>query len=602
MLRLLTSLSVFLLAISLTTVSWAESKAKLATIEPVKVQKIKQKSKVLFLPLDASQAGVYAPLVPGLSTMLASELASRERIIAVDYDLKKKELSELASTGKVVTNKDLAVDYIIRGSAYKIGDGLSLQVKAMSMTSANNTQNFSVKAESEQEIFAAVDELAAELAKSVFGYDNTANIDGTAALGLAGFTTAHPEIEYKKGLMGGGGFFGSANLNAVADVKTVRRLPPMPIDVVGMFVDDIDGDGIIEQVYASKNKVVIYQNDGEVGRKVAEYELGYRNKINNINVADLDDDGKKEIYISANFGSRALSQIVSWQKGGGVKKLMDIPGLYIQPLKVPGKGWQLLGQRGSTDRAKSFVLPGVYHLELTDFKHITRGERLPLPAKVNIHSFLWADLTGNGTDELVYVDGRDRLLVYNSKNELIHVSRENYGGSTNHFGVGLGKTNKAINSDEQELNDYGDWTYIPTRLIAKDINNDGKMEIIIGANRRSDFVKGVTRSKKKDEDEEDGEDSISDGFFGLFPNLRGYEGGDVVCLQYEEAGIKELWRTSPVTGEIPSYGYYNSKKNGEKLANLLIAQIPNRSFFGFSVTGNETRVIHYKFTYKNSNI
>lgn len=599
MFRSLISLSIFLLTITTSVASGIAADSS----EQETTQEIKQNYKVLFLPLDATQAAEYAPLVPGISNMLASELANRDRITAIDYDLKKKELAELGSAGKSVTTTDLAVDYIIRGSVYKIGEGMSMQVKVLATDTAINTQNFSVKAESEQEIFAVVDDMAAQLTTGVFGYDKTDNVDQALAMGLSGFTTSHPDKEYKKGLMGSGGFYGDSALNTIADVKVMRKTPNLPDDIVSIVSSDLDGDGTIESIYASRTNLFFFQEQEQVISQIGSYEFSSKVKINAINVADLNGDGKQEIYVSANYGGKARSEVLSWTKNGGVKKELTISNWFVAPMYVPGKGTVLLGQRGTDDRAKSFLLSGVYELKSLGNGKLQKGERISLPENVNLLSFLWADVTGSGTDELLVLDKRERLLIYNGNNELVHVSRDNFGGSTNFFGVGLGKNNNGFGKgQDEEMNDFGNWNYIPTRLIAKDIDDDGKAEIIVGSNRRSELVVSAREKQKAEEAKKEGRTMLN-SFFDLFPNSRSYEGGSVACLSYDGSVLQEKWRTNAITGYLADYSYSTSVEldkdgKGKEIVHLSMAQVQEGSLLDF-FSAKESKVQVYEFSYKD---
>ncbi|CAG36476.1 FG-GAP repeat domain-containing protein [Desulfotalea psychrophila] len=566
-------------------------------------------SKVLFLPLDGTNAGKYSPLVNGIGSMLASQLASKDRIIAVDYNLKQQEIKALTVAGKSVTGQNLDIDYVVRGSVYALENGISLQVKVVPINGTGSKQNFSEKAAEEKDIFSAVDLMATKIGTDVFGYQEQAKRDVSAAMGMAGFATSHPEREYKKGLLSGGSLYGSNQLSTTVAIKNIRRTPKLPMEMVGMAVGDFNGDGQDDMVYASRQKLLFYTQKAQRFTQLGEYTLSTRSKINAISAADYDGDGRDELYISSNFGAKARSEILSIT-AGTVQPLMTIDGWYLQPIEKPGSGLLLLGQRGSTKRADSYLLPGVYQLDVAkDFSSFQKGEEISLPKGTTLFSFAWADLTANGKAELLVLDRRERLLIYDGDNQLLHVSLDNYGGSTNFFGIGLGKlTDQPLIGQNEDLDNFGNWNYIPTRIITTDIDGDGRSEIIVGSNRREEFVSsGREKEKKrkaKKEGKTDNEEAkgMVNAIFDFFPNMRSYEGGTVACLSYTDGALRDVWRTKAISGYIPDYSYRIATVKDEmgqdkEVVHLSIAKNIDSTFLGFG-SSDESQAIVYEFSYK----
>lgn len=595
MFRLTLSLTLSLFVALSSSLSWAEDEVKI--------------SKVLFLPLDGGSAGKYSPLVSGIGNMLASQLSSRERIVAVDYNLKKQEIEKLIKNGADINSKSLDLDYVIRGSVYGLDQGMSLQVKVLAMDSSVNRRNFSVKASGEEDVFAAVDRMAEKVAKDVFGYDSLAVADAGTSMGLAGFTTAHPEKEYKKGVIGSGSLFGGNQLGSVANIKGIRKSPELPVNIVSMAMGDFDGNGQRETVYASRTTLFFFnQNNGRF-QEIGEHKVSNKAKINAVNVADFDGDGRSEIYVSANFGGKARSYVFTWNSVNGVQEVLQLPNWFIQVVEKEGKEF-LVGQRGVDDATRGYVVPGVYELNIaSDFSSYSRGEQLTLPKGVDLLSFAYADLNGNGKDETVVIDKHERLLVYGGNNELLHVSVDNYGGSTNFFGVGLGKSDKIMEGVDEDLDDASEnRNFIPTRILIVDVDGDGRDEIVVGSNQREELVASAQKDKKDEENDgklnlfSGGIGGVSNPFSNLFPNTRSYEGSTVACLSFTDNALQQLWRTNTVPGSISDYSYTTTlvvDEGGQeqRIVNLALAQIPSRSILDF-FSGDRSKIMMYEFTYQ----
>ncbi len=66
-----------------------------------------------------------------------------------------------------------------------------------------------------------------------------------------------------------------------------------------MAVGDVDGDGKMDVVMADRQTVTIYHLNNNRLNEFASTKLFPRYKIHAVNVADLNNNGKAEIYISA---------------------------------------------------------------------------------------------------------------------------------------------------------------------------------------------------------------------------------------------------------------------------------------------------------------
>ncbi len=555
-------------------------------------------STVLFIPLEGgSSAGQYVSLVDGISNMLISRLAAKERIRPVEYSLKKKEIDAIAAGSGDFSELD--IDYVVRGSVYGLASGMSLQVKVLPVRGSKSAKNFSATAGKETEIFSAVDKVASDIAEKIFDYEKQQMADTSAPDGgLAGFKTVHPEREYKKGILGGGSLY-SGDLSAVAHVKGVRRSPELPADIVAMAVEDLDGDGRDEIVYASRTALFFYREKNSRFEKLGEAYINKNVKIHALNVADYNNDGRKEIYLSTNFKNDARSYVYAWNGAGRVSRLAEIRGWYIRPIEMPDGRLVMAGQRGTPDREKGFVLPGIFHIGFTNnFAGLEQGEEITLPRSMNLFDFVFADVTGDGLVETVAIDRRERLVIYNTNNQLLHVSEENFGGSINFIGSVLAKGSGKKLFSGDALDSLREWNWMPTRLIVEDFNNDGKDEIIVGANIRDNLIKSGRKKK--------GEDSLfSNNIISLFVNSRSYKGGTIACLSYDNGHLSEVWRTNQISGYLSDYSYKTDivvDEDGAERSRvkLFISQVAEESFLWFKFDLSEQSKIYlYEFSYKN---
>ncbi len=269
---------------------------------------------------------------------------------------------------------------------------------------------------------------------------------------------------------------------------------------------------------------------GRVIEQVAETTLSPAVIHHAMNMADLDGDGKQEIYLSGTDGLNVSSMILEWDGKAQFQVISQYLPWYLRPLFVPGKGWQLAGQKRGIERI-DFIRPGVYLLSLDAQFKIKQGERLALPKSVNLFDFVYADLDGDTFHELVVVDPKEKLKVYNPANELVWVSTRNFGGSKIYLGPSQGGAqdkNKVRNLSADEDSNR-ELIFVPGRIIVTDIDMDGREEIIVNENKR--------------------------GSLSFLDRWRMYNGGVVVGLAWNDSVLTESWRTGTYRGYVADYSF-----------------------------------------------
>ncbi len=539
-----------------------------------------QASRFLFLPFDSSSAGKYTYLADGVRTMLASRLAAKNGVQLVDYAMQESEVKKLEAAGRgegevKADFSRLQADYLVSGALYATNNGLKIQVVVSTAGSTGDQQNFSTTAENEEQVIPVIGTLSEEIFAKILRAPAAAGSQQEVVQddsGAAGFRTEHPEREYKKALSGPGSIVRSEGSDVTVAAKGMKRSSTIPVIIVAMDVGDLDGDGEQEIVFASKTMLEIFRYTAGRFQKVGEHRLRPTYKIHALNLADLDKNGKSEIYISANERFKVSSLIVNWSAGEGVKILHENISWFLRPILWPGEGMILAGQTGSNDAGRGYVGTGIYRLESGAGRaSVRRGAKLPLPGSLNLFDFVRADLDGNGTVETVAIDNNEKIMVYDDQNNLMWVSEGNFGGSRNYMGPVKGEKNSTNPYDLQQDSDRN-LAFLPTRLLAQDIDNDRKQEIIVGRNKR-----------------------ISPRFLR---NYREYHGGDIACLSWRESELKEIWHTSTIAGYISDYNFIlapagKQKNSRVSKAQLYVGQVPGNTFLSF-LAAKESKLLVYE--------
>jgi TolB-like protein len=537
-------------------------------------------SRFLFFPFDSSSAGKYAYLAQGIHSMLASRLAAKSGIQLVDYvgrEAEMKSLEAAAADRQQVSAvfEKLRTDYLVSGAVYATDTGLKIQTVVSSAENPRNPLNFNGVAETEEQIIAVINTMADEIAGAVVASHQPAETAPVAQEneGIAGFRTEHPEKQYKKGMLGGGAIVSSEGSTIEASAEGMKRSSIIPVVIVAMDAGDIDGDGMAEIVFASRSELQVFRYREGRFQKGDTHSLRSTFKIHALSLADLDRDGKAEIYVSANERYRVASMILEWSPANTLSvKEENIPW-FLRPLNVPGEGMVLAGQMSGNESRDGFVRAGIFRLDRAGSGKLVRGARLPVPDRFNLFDFVWADLEGDKALEMVAVDRNEKLLVYDSGKNLVFVSDAAYGGSTNYLGpdrLDRQKNNPGASASGEDSD--RELAYVPTRLLARDVDGDGKQEIIIGRNKR------VTPL--------------------FMRNFREYEGGTIACLGWNNATLAEMWRTNTIPGYIADYSFFPAgkpMKSEEAIgrAQLYVGQIPADTFLGL-LAAKESKMLVYE--------
>jgi hypothetical protein len=277
----------------------------------------------------------------------------------------------------------------------------------------------------------------------------------------------------------------------------------LPFTALFFLADDLEGDGRLEYVFSDGVILHIYRNEPSGWREVwTETAQSGRNGVTtmewrgqvavpqegaaiqhiNIDSADLNGNGKPEIFVTAMLEGKVFSYVIEFQDGS-FRRTAEIPG-FARVAALPSKGTVLIGQEYDP---VNFYKGKPREYAWSDGKYLP-GPEVPLPAGMGLYGWTFAQF-----DEkrplLTALDDEDRLLVYAGET-LLWKSAELYTAVSKYIfrpPTGIESVlHKTTSSDKsQRLRLRG-------RVMAVDVNGDGKEEIIIPKNTGSSFIGGLT--------------------------------------------------------------------------------------------------------------
>ena len=480
---------------------------------------------VAILPFQLNAPPDKQYLADGFQDMLGSRL--RTEAGASILAKNKVQAAVQAEGGQPVPGnmnaiaRTTAADYLVYGTITALGGGISIDAKvyAAEIGEGNAIQEFYSAATTSDRIMFAIDTLSWDILEKYFGKKRPASLAPvvTAQAPLQEskptFTSAHPD----KTFMSSGGGFG------LSGGRNFMKTRNFAMDLRGFDIGDVDGDGKAEIIIADKSEVKVFRRDGTRLNKLATIKMLVRAPVHSVNTADLNGNGRAEIYISASDPDFPGSSAVEWDGQKFVDLFRDVRW-YIRPIEVPGLGLVLAGQAAGM----LAVEPGIYVLSVVDGKfHIQ--QRLPVPKDINLFDFVYANLDGTGKHELVALDSSFKLRVIQN-GTTVWKSDERFAGTKRFIGgepTMRRESNPFANDEVDAVGERFKRIFLPSRILVTDVDNDGADDIII--NRNPESLSTVAQ------------------------NLIQYPSGTLVGLKWNGIGLEELWRTKKIGGYVVDY-------------------------------------------------
>ncbi|MEN8134478.1 MAG: hypothetical protein ABFS18_02925 [Thermodesulfobacteriota bacterium] len=409
----------------------------------------KVKPQLAILPFTLNGAGDLAYLKEGIRTMLASRIGARAEVVVIDQaEVGKVVAGQLGSDPAAVV-KTLAADLVLTGSITALGGSVSIDARLLTIATDDSAGFFAV-AENQSGIIGAVDQLASGITANILAEGRLTRSSDQGTIISQPLPAAEPGPETS-----------AASLSGPPLSATRSQFLDMEVQV--MDVGDVFGDGDEVLVLAEKQKISFYRQEGNLLVGAGAITDGPKfARVVALNLADLNGNGRAEVYVSASSGNGPSSYAIEWN-GESFVRLFDRQRWYVRPLELPGQGFVLAGQQAGSEGP---VNPGIYKLTHEDGK-LQKGGNLGVPEEVNLYDFVMADFTGDGQTEIAVQTQERELLLYNREGDVLWRGRGKYGFTRRFIGEASGV-----------ISDQPTNFQVLTRLVARDVDRDGRPELI----------------------------------------------------------------------------------------------------------------------------
>lgn len=277
--------------------------------------------------------------------------------------------------------------------------------------------------------------------------------------------------------------------------------PELPFVAQYFAAGDFDGDGKLEYAFSDGDRLHMYRNEPSGWREVwteivsdkggttmewhGQTAVPRSSSLKHINLdqADINGNGRPELFVTGMREGKVFSSVIEFQEGA-FRRIAEIPG-FLAVTSYPGRGTVLLGQEYD---AVSFYSGQPREYVWSEGKYAAASE-VRVPKGFGIYGWTFADL-GERQPLLVALDGDDRLHVY-AADTLLWKSAEQYSAVDNYvFKPVTGM--EAVLTGQSGQNDKSRRVRLPGRVLALDVNGDGRDEIVVVKNITSTFIGGFS--------------------------------------------------------------------------------------------------------------
>jgi TolB-like protein len=387
---------------------------------------------VIVLPFQINAETDRQYLQKGISGILESRIAGMKDVVVVSSEsvagyegLTKHTFrpEEIRGVGK---KQD--IDYTVYGSLTIIGKNASLDVRVLKTSENQKPWYFFRKIDTMDDLIPATEDIAGEIEKTLFSSATQGKVVPSSTIADDIHLQKHKKKSHR------------------------RQSRNLPIQIIGLGSGDINGDGNTEIVAASNHDLhIIRLQENDLISKGEIKGEGYY-KYLSIDVADINQNGIAEIYISCEHSvSGSLASFVVEWNGTYFSPIIQDQNWYFRVIRTKN-GNQLLGQKKGISEA---YISDIFELFWKN-SSIMIGKELLLPDDIMVFG-VSKGFTGENKDLVAAFDPNDKLCMINASGSVAWKSNIPYGGKESF-----------VKTVAQHRKNTGDRFYMPQRTFSLD--------------------------------------------------------------------------------------------------------------------------------------
>ncbi len=516
--------------------------------------------KVAVLPFAIHAPGNMTYLQDSVRDMLASRLAWKDKVQVIDRAATDQALKGVkgASSGPdaLRIGGALHADYVLYGSVTSVGQSVSIDAWMAPVGGGSEPLSLT-ESGSLDTIVPRINKLAQNISEKLFG--RPAEKAEAVPEADAQASTRNPESLIPDAMTNPDKTsalnpnFVEVTPSSALNKAGVWRSQDIMENILAMDVGAIAGDGRMQIVTASSNKITVYQKEPNGLRAIAVYSAGPLDSFAYVATADLNHDGKDKIIVTCLQkhndprlnGPEAKeesdttilpSSFVLAMKNNKLEMISNRVPYFLNAVSFGSQGKVFMGQK--RDSHGGFA-SGISEMGLKDSK-IAEFAPVSVPDICNVYNFVKADLAPDKTDKIILVDNSQMLSVCDSAGSVMTKSNKRFAATSN-----------AIPGKVEDLRfNMIDFIYVPSPILVTSLNKEKIPEII--ANQNTSEADLSPEQK------------------------RSYTVGGIVSLSWNQYGLVENWKSRELAGMVSSLRITDFDKSGPK---LVVCMVANTDFF-----------------------
>lgn len=482
----------------------------------------------------------------GVADMLSSRLHKAGEVEVLSRQTVEKALPPAPAAMTEESARELArrtgADFVLFGSLTALGNSLSMDAKMVDASGARPTMSFFEQSEDAGGIITKINAMAADINREMFGRAAAARPGAAAAPAAASQQPAAPDAQAhpEKMFRQRGGLGGEEGGSPFVSEEGGRVLSPQFWKGAsfkqlfnGIALGDVDGDGKIETLILTPDKILVFRYDQQRFQQVAEIGEFSGKYCVGIDVADINGNGIPEIFVTSMPLSRKMlnSFVVEWD-GKAFRTIADNLSYFFRVVDLPARGKLLIGQE---HRSGSPFTGRISEM-------IWRNGRYEPDTEVragasNALGLTIAEILEKGTETAVAYDSFDRLRIFEGGGQEIWRSTDQYGGST------LFYSGKITDSGEVE-----NPIYFPMRLLTARSGKEQKSVLLA--------VKNFDVAGRK------------------LDKFRSFSESQVISFFWDGLGLSPEWKTRKLSGYIRDFavGDFNNDGSDEIVCAIVLEE------------------------------
>ncbi|BBO69184.1 hypothetical protein DSCA_31140 [Desulfosarcina alkanivorans] len=503
-------------------------------------------NRVLILPLTIHSEKDLAFLNKGIMDMMASRFSQSAKVI--------RKASVDPGRDPVQMGRDLNADYVVSGSLTLFGNSTSTDIALTEVESGDTVLPFSQFGQSSSDVLVHINQFAVQANRYI------ASLSAAAPPVAAPIAPAPavmvPQVQPAQPMQPAAvaapraptppappesppvAAVAAAPAAAVAETARTQAVEalwtsnPFKGTIRALATADVNGDGHTDIVFAHENRIVVEHRNGDRLERLAAFDAGRRHTIVSVDAGDINGNQAVEIFVTRLDAHNKLDSVVLEWDGAGLRPVATGQRWYFRVADDPEKGRILMGQRRGTPAANdtgglyayTHFLPGVFELTWNGEAY-QAGRRFPLPEDMTIYRFTRGDIFNDGNIRAIGYSPADQLRIYTPSGSPQWAGEETLGGNPLFL--------EATSSTDARTKDR---TYLTQRLIAADLDGDGKVEVATVHNR--------------------------DAARGFVERFRKYTRGRVLALRWNKVNMKEVWTGEEISGYISDFSLADLNGDG----------------------------------------